>query len=85
MVHSTCVVYFISRSRIYQDCKLKDGKNNAKTQHYALPQIINFNPFPKQALVLTCLEYGTILLKKLTEKEKLLVMINFSFSYSVFY
>ena len=41
-----------------------------------------FSPFPKQDPVLTCL--NTSLLKTLWEKEKLLVMSNFSFSYIVF-
>ena len=39
-------------------------------------------PFPKQALVFTCLQYKS--LKTLWKKEKLLVMSNFSFSHSVF-
>ena len=38
--------------------------------------------FPKQALVITCLQY---LLKILREKDKLLVTSNLYFSHSVFY
>ena len=40
-----------------------------------------FLSFPKQALVFMCLQYKS---KTLWEKEKLFVMSNFSFSYSVF-
>ena len=40
-------------------------------------------PFPKQALVFTCLQYKS--LKAPREKEKLLIMSNFSFSHGVFY
>ena len=42
-----------------------------------------FSPFPKQALVFTCLQYK--FLKTLWEKKKLLVTSNFFFSRGVFY
>ena len=42
-----------------------------------------FNPFPNKLWFL-CV-YGTRLLKTLWEKEKLLIMSNFSFTYSIFY
>ena len=44
---------------------------------------VQFNPFPnKPGILRVC---GKSLLKTLWEKEKLLVMSNFSFSHSVFY
>ena len=44
---------------------------------------IVFNPFPNKPWFLRV--YSTSLLKTLWEKEKLLVMSNFSFSHGVFY
>ena len=43
----------------------------------------SFNPFPKQALVFTCLQYKSFENTR-GAKEKLLVTSNFSFSHSVF-
>ena len=45
--------------------------------------LIPFQPFPKQALLFTCL--CTSLSKTQWQKEKLLVTSNFSFSHYVFY
>ena len=49
-------------------------------QNFGLVQV---NPFPNKPWVLRVC--STMLLKTLWEKEKLLVMSNFSFSHSVFY
>ena len=46
-------------------------------------KIEHFNPFPNKPVFLCVC--STNLLQTLWEKEKLLVMSNFSFSYSVFY
>ena len=56
------------------------------TIHGSLPGIENvifFNPFPKKPLFLH--DCSTSLLKTQSQKEKLLVMSNFSISDSVFY
>ena len=53
---------------------------NFRRKNLTFPKI---SPFPKQALVFTCLQCS--LLKTLWEKEKSLVMSNFSFTHSVFY
>ena len=45
--------------------------------------VLLLNPFPKKPWF--SLVYSTSLLKTLWEKEKLIVMSNFSFSHSVFY
>ena len=44
---------------------------------------INTQPFPKQALVFTCLQHESF--ENTAGKEKLLVTSNFSFTRSVFY
>ena len=51
---------------------------------FALSKQSGCSPFPKQALVFKCLQYKCFL-KTLWEKNKLLVMSNFSISNSVFY
>ena len=50
---------------------------------FKLNKVALFNPFPNKPLFLCVCT--TSLLKTLWEKEKLLIMSNFSFSHSVFY
>ena len=63
---------------------VRRGKNSGY-QHFLVLLISEaiFNPFPNKTLFLC--DCSTSVLKTLWEKEKLLIMSNFSFSHSVFY
>ena len=60
-----------------------DRKIHYNRKETNFTDLLNTEPFPKQALVSMGLLYS--LLKTQREKEKLLIMSNFSFSHSVFY
>ena len=67
--------------QVYENMTFENIVQNGNKDFLPFPNNIFclFNyPFPKQALVFTCL-------KTLWEKEKLLMISNFSFSHSVFY
>ena len=74
MISKSLFHTFIQR----QDCLLKSNQSNVKDQ-----ETRHISPFlNKPWFVCVC---STSLLKTMWEKEKLLVMSNFSFSHSVFY
>ena len=75
---SVCVWYF---QKPISFCVVKKQIfSNGKNIHVI---VFHFNPFPNKPWFLRVCR--TSLLKTLLEKEKLLIMSNFSFSHSVFY
>ena len=77
-----CAVWSLALRRPIDESRLNDNKSTKCPQSWKVNLWNSLNPFPNKPWFLSV--WSTSLLKTLWEKEKLLIMSNFSFSLSVF-